>query len=137
MCGGGDGDGVCVSGCVCERERDREREREREREDKCSRLLRKASPYTIQESRWSLFFFFFFLKNDDRCHFPGIVPLGHLQRAMWGMNAGAGTGLGIGVKVGRFSREDAFSSSPQANSWKIPFPQREDSINDDGQLLWL
>ena len=76
---------VCVSVC--------EREPERAHKDECSCLLRKASPYTIQESRWSLFFFF--LKNDGKCNFPGIDPLGNLQRAMWGMSGGAGTGWGV------------------------------------------
>ena len=41
------------------------------------------------------FFFFFFLKNDGKCNFPGIDPLGNLQRAMWGMSGGAGTGWGV------------------------------------------
>ena len=41
---------VCVSVC--------EREPEQAYEDECSCLLRKASPYTIQESLWSLLFFF-------------------------------------------------------------------------------
>lgn len=40
-------------------------------------------------------FFFFFLKNDGKCNFPGIDPLGNLQRAMWGMSGGAGTGWGV------------------------------------------
>ena len=45
--------------------------------------------------------------------------------------------VGSAIKIGRFSGEDAFSSSPRQIIGRIPFPQREDSLNDDGQLLWL
>lgn len=45
--------------------------------------------------------------------------------------------VGSAIKDGRFSREGAFSSSPRQTIGRIPFPQREDSLNDDGQLLWL
>lgn len=52
VCGGGSGGGgVCV--CLSVRASQYELMKE------CSCLLRKASPYTIQESQWSLFFFFF------------------------------------------------------------------------------
>lgn len=45
---------------------------------------------------------------------------------------GLGPGLGGWVEVGRFSREDAFSSFPQANSWEDPIPPKRGFL----KLCW-
>lgn len=81
--------------------------------------------------------FFFFFK--ERWQVPlswdqpfGSSTEGNVGHEQWGQGR-----VGIAIKVGRFSREDAFSSSLRQTVGRIPFPQREDSLNDDGQLLWL